>query len=875
MTNELQYSLQYSELSEQSSVELTYPRIPVFASFVKLLCYSTLTNMVHESRSDNRSTALSESWATLSDADYSLDDDLRSETTDAVSLVENAGSDDVHSIDEQPSDGGSQDAYSDEDVHPGLPPQNHSIGTGSVGALKESRLGRPIALEMLESQTETEFAEATQVIHSFSDVEVKRITEYTSSATEYDQFVGRICMKMSKNSLTLDSPFRLLYIGDASARAEILTKMGDVLVAGSETQRGRSRLDSSRYHVFLPSDALDSSPNPPDLIPIRTQIIVDDCTTAASIKHEQAPDQIFLSFKNGSLYSSRWNGTTYKISSASEWSSPDLAVFFVADGDDSVSKQRHQLAHAFVSRHRIPALVISETTSWDSPLDTLPIDHCSPHLRIEAQKMHVSRDTVTLRRLPIDLEIFGCLKSEQLNKNFAYLRQNASNELNVNTSRPSSTPSHASRDKSSAWSPNASCQSSPKPNTLYSLCTDTPVMGTIILAAGGLMSLAMTVIACKLTLALFMYLVSHSGHVSELSPATSWSFQPLSAPTNLEAAPSTIQTAGAAAVTSNESVWRSLAAVDTPSVLTEVVASKSLQAKNQSENFQIHSIGDCHIVIKTPRGFKVRNKSTPFDVVVSRGSEVLDSTLSKLFDGVYTVRVDRDEAYGLLNVTIRRHQSSTLEEHQINFGAQWLTVAGWKKAAQAASEQVRTDLDRAQTALSVAYDHLSQKVHFKSKDVSKTAARQARKFSRQSGLVLNATTTLLKTKSKELWDATNHERQKAYKVLSKQADLAFQGLVVRTHTPNEWGHAIIKRLLISADRRAKQIQQSAPKIELADVQNKMQDYLRSERLAKAQERAKQIVKDTSTSWRQRRTSRRARRAKRAGCDKKSQGCNRR
>lgn len=871
MTNELSSQLNQSELKEQPSLELTYPQILMPASLDNLLSLTASTKMINESQSDNQDTALSESWATLSDADYSFDDDIRSETTDAASLVDNTGPDDVHSIDDMRSDAGSTDAHSDRHTSRVLPHEESlvestkTLSTGSVGALRSSGLGRPIELGRPDDPNDAESVEVTQVIHLFDDEEAEEVTGHPSQKDEHSQIVGTVCMTISKNSLNLDRPFRMLYVGDAAARAKILTKVGDVLMAGPEPQKGQHRVGSSRYHVIQSSDNSDLSPNPPDLIPIRTQIVVDDCTTAASIKHEQAPDQIFLSFKNGLLYSSRWNGTTYEVSSASEWSTPDLAVFFVAPNDHPVSKQRHQLAHAFVSRHRIPILIIAESASWASHFNDLPIDHRTPHLRIEAQKTDIPGESSTLSRLPIDLETFECLESGQLNKNFAYLYKRAGSEVSINKSRHMATPSRASEEESPSWRSKAKLQERPTPLSMYSLCTDTSFLGTVMLAVGGLVSLGMGLVACKIALTLFMYLSSRAGGLSELVPATTWVLPPSPSPAILGEAPCILRTASAAIATTSKAVSKSLATLDTPSELAEWITSKSLQATNISENFQVHGIGDCHIVVKTPRGFKARNKSNAFDVVVARGSQVINSSLSKLFDGVYTVSVDREEAYGLLNVTIRRHKSTVLEEHQVDLGAQWRKVAGWKKAAQIASEQIRTDLDTAQVALSTAYDQLSEDMQFRAKGISKKAARQAKKFSQQSLLFINSTAKLLKAKSTQLRHATNHERQQAYTTLSKRADLAFQALVVYAHTTNERGRDVVGKILTSAGRTAEEIQQNTPHIALADVQNKMQECLRSEKLAKAQERAKQIVRDTSSSWRQRRASRKV---KTASCGRK-------
>jgi hypothetical protein len=598
---------------------------------------------------------------------------------------------------------------------------------------------------------------------------------------------------------------------------------------------------------------------------------VDDCTTAASIKHEQAPDQIFLSFRNGSLYSSRWNGSTYEVSSASQWSKPDLAVFLVVHDHDLISRQRQKLALAFVSRHQIPALIISESKNWVSRFNETWIDYRTPHLRIQAQDTPISGEVKTLRRVPIDLETFECLESDQLNKNFAHICSHATQDINVNSVTQASVSRHTSPGSNPLGRTNAQGRNSSKPTSLGSMCTDSPLLGTMILIVGGLLSLVMVAVASKVAMALFLYLISSAGCSGQTSPATLWSSQPSSAVAILNKPSAISQTASAAVVASTTAVSNSLAIVDTPPDMAELTTSKTLHATNKSENFEVHSIGDGHIVVKTPRGFKVRNKSPPFEVIVARGLEVLDSSLSKLFDGVYTVQIGREEAYCLLNVTIRRQRPSTLEKHQVDFGAQWLKVAGWRKAAHSAYEQVRTDLESAQITLSMAYDHISGDVQFKAHDISNKAAQQAKKLSQHSRLFLNTTAALLRARSDRLQHTSKQERQVVYKALAKRADLALRAFVVHAHTTNEQGRAIIDSILICAAQTVDRVQQKTRHIELADVQNKMQEYLRSERLAKAQERAKQIVNDTYGSWRQRRV---CKRGSRAGYGRKSRGFNR-
>jgi hypothetical protein len=874
MTDQLRLQPDLSVLVEESSIELNYPQISLPSPLATLLHHSASTTMANRSEPDNPDPALSESWTNLSDADYSLDDDLRSETTDAASLLDHTGPDDVHSIDERTSDTGSEGAHSDRSMSQDLSPHESLIDsaktlrTESVSALQESRLGHPISLRPAANSDKTEFEEVTQILEVFNDKDADEIAGCVPSGEDCCRIVGRVCMTISKNNLDVAAPFRLLYIGDKWARAEILAKIGDLLMAGPEPRQNRHKMDASRYHVVPSSCNSDSPSNHPDLVPIKTQIIVDDCFTAASIKNEGEDDHIFLSFKNGSLYSSRWNGTIHEVSSPSPWTPPDLAIFFLAHDDPAELRQRHQIAHDFVSRHQIPWLIISETRWWTESFTDRSIDHMSPHFRIAAEFEQDQAEASELRRLPIDLETFGRLEPGQLNKNFACLYNHARTRKITNACSHSST---SSSGKKASETGKAVCRDSSESNIWGSFFGDSPLRRIILMAAAGLMSLFIGLVACRISVTLLMHFLSSAGDISELSPATTWSHQPSPVATISDKTAAIIQTASSAVASGSNTASKGLATIYTPSELAEMITSKSLQSTNKSENFQVHSIGDCHIVVKTPRGFKVRSKSVPFDVVVARGVQVIDSSLSKLFDGVYTVHVNGEEAYGLLNVTIRRHKSSILEEHQVDFGAKWLMMAGWKKAAQIASEQIRNDLETAQGTLSAAYEQLSEDLQFKAKGVSKKAARQAKKISHHSRLFLESMTSLLKMETNRLRYATTSEQQDTYNALSKRAELAFQALVVYAHTTNQRGRDVLENILVSAGQTAEHLQQQSMRVDLADVQNKMQEYMRSERLAKAQERAKQIVRDTSSSWRERRALRRARRS---GCGQKGTACNR-
>lgn len=873
MTDQLRLQPGSSGQVEESPIELEYPRISIPSPLAVLIHQSAIPTMATRPDSEHSDPALSESWTNLSDADYSLDDDIYSETTDAASLLDHAGPDDIRSIDEHTSDAGSEAGQSDRSMSQDCLPQRSlvestkTLRTESIADLKQPHSAHLITLRSEPSQNESDCPEVTHIIKVLDREDTNEILGYSSSCDDYDQMVGRVCMTISKDNLDAGSPFRLLYIGDTTARAQILAKIGDALMAARQPEQNAPKLDASRYHVISSSDRSNLPSDHPELIPIRTQIIVDDCFTAASIKNEADDDHIFLSFKNGSLYSSRWNGTRYEVSPPSQWTPPDLAIFFLARNDPAELRQRHQTAHDFVSRHKIPQLIISETLSWGEGFTNLSLDPKSPHLRLEVQLKQDSGKPPVARSLPIDLKTFRRLDPEQLNKNLAYL---CKSEFDTKID----ARGHASvsrRGKKSLETFSASKQDPLELSTGNTFFTESALHRTAIMAAAGLMSLLIGLVACNILVALFMHSLASHHSISEPLPVTAWTLQSSPVPTISEKTAAVIPSASSVVVTGSNSASKGLATIYTPSELAEMISSKSLQATNRSDNFQVHSLGDCHIVVKTPRGFKVRNKSLPLDVVVARGGQAIDSSLSKLFDGVYTIRIRGEDAYGLLNVTIKGHKSFMTEECLVDFGAKWLKVAGWKKAAQIASEQVRSDLETAQVAVSAAYEELSEDFKRKATEATHKAARQAHQSLQQSRLFLQTTRRLLKAKSNDLCHATDHERHEAYTALRKRADLALQTLVVYAHTANERGRDVIANIFTIAGQTAKHIQQGATRIDLADVQNKMQEYMRSDALAKAQERAKQMVRDTSNRWRQRRALRRVRRS---GCSKKRTACNR-
>jgi hypothetical protein len=177
------------------------------------------------------------------------------------------------------------------------------------------------------------------------------------------------------------------------------------------------------------------------------------------------------------------------------------------------------------------------------------------------------------------------------------------------------------------------------------------------------------------------------------------------------------------------------------------------------DEFQFQVIGDCHVIIKQPSV----KKQPKFNVGVTRGEQSLPYELSKLFDGVYTLRLNREDAYGLVNVTVKVKSKTPKEQTlEVDFGTPWLKIENWKRAAQTVSSQVKRDLTHAQTGLFEIYSRLSTDMQVWMGDVVKKShdlRREAESFGPGSAQ-LRETRDALIARSKELTEvATRNAMQ--------------------------------------------------------------------------------------------------------------------
>jgi hypothetical protein len=843
----------HSSTARSEPLTLLFPTLPLNEDFALWLSDPNISAMTLTPHNDHPPSSLSESWALLSSSDTTSEDDTRSELTDVASIAGTNGLDDVSSIDDQEtsSEADSKDMTEDGSESEDISPFGHSSRPVAAEQVEESSHtvtgGYSIGSEAIEFEEPERWPDAEQVelkhtIRIFDEEEASEIsTHMFPESSSQLHLVATVRQTMTKGSLQLEKPFRVLYAGNPEARHIILDKIGDALVAGTESNFEARPGDSSRYHVVPTSFGTGDMPNFAELLPIHVQLVVDECTTASSVKIEKHSDMITLSFKNRPPCHSRLVSpdTTYQLESATPWVLPDIAILFMSDKDDLIARRTRRFVYAFAKRHGIPAMVVSEEPLWGRPSESISLDHKSLHLCLESRGS-ADRESRVLKRLPIDLKTFESVTPGQINRNLACLTGLHSGKM---AELPNSTPLAS---KELGLKPSQDIEKSPR-NTFGLAESIESLRRESRLGIRSLLPLGV-VVFCGLLYAftsLGLPLILHNS--SGLSQRMDMSNHSSVLPTSTGLAPTTFVPAKSGQQLGTV-VPNSIATGNPQVELAGILINPKMLQINNSDLFEIQVLGDCHLVLKPPRRIVAAKKAPKFSVEVTRENETIKHEISKLFDGVYTVRLDREDAYGSVNISIRTRTKPIISQvTEVDFGNPWLKF-GWKKAAQIASEQFRKDLSSAQISLGIAYGRLRTDLQEVTAHASKKATiirKEAWVMGEMSRKIAAKQADVVLAKSRELSLIAAERGMVASKQLSHQMQVASKALSLQ-------GRALGNDLALFAGeswnvalRQTAKLRDAASTVDLSRLRNKLQDAGGSKPLSKAQERARQLWKHSA------------------------------
>ncbi|KAE8374085.1 hypothetical protein BDV26DRAFT_270723 [Aspergillus bertholletiae] len=775
------------------------------------------------------SRPLSESWATLSASDVHSEDGSRSEQTDIGSLIDHAGSDDVASLDEQYSssevDGNEEDDYSSKSDGFGsqelpfhFPQIRGSIDDSNITTKAVFRQStESIEFTEPEKWPEAEQVELKHTIRMFEGTEAAELKNQFSINLQNAILTATVQQTMTKKSLDTDKPFRVLYIGDPEFRNIILDKIGDVLVSSTCSDFESGSTESSRYHVVPTSFGMGAVPNFAELLPIHVQLIVDECPGASVDFQNDKPNTIRLDFKNRPPCTSFWTGSEYCVSSPTEWTLPDVAILFLSSRDSPNMMETQQLARIFMERHGVPTMIISENPLWDLS-ELIPLNHHSLHMCLESRHPLTGKITV-LRRYPIDLATFESITPGQLNRNLASLVSIYAKSQNIpleNSSKIQSKPLFTVEKWTSKM-------------PFISYLNDGRELTPVLRLIGLTILLSVATILAHSALHATSIIFSQRFPRSVISNIVS---NPPSTPTSI--------------IPANDLKQTSLSTVSSSATDVRVVGNPpqdysqldnlmsgllSPPKKQESGGFEVQAVGDCHLIIKPPNKTLTGKKQPKFEVQVSRGAKLLEYELSRLFDGVYSLKLDRGDAHGVVNVTVIMASSPPLRQTTlVDFGTPWLKIANWRRAAQVISSQFIGDFSTAQVGLSEVYSRLCTDLQVLMGDVVK----KAHHLRREANVLHYGTEQLSETKdvvvsrSKQLSEVVRRTAVQPFLAVSSV-------LQEKTNKVNQETREIIGDTW-------HRISNQAHGFELKSVKDHIRSARRSQALDKAQRRAKRLMK---------------------------------
>ncbi|WEW60996.1 hypothetical protein PRK78_006485 [Emydomyces testavorans] len=786
--------------------------------------------------SDRPASSLSESWATLSNSDAHSEDDWRSEHTDNISLIGVSVADDVTSLDgrDLESDVNSEDTESHcSESRAFLPPiyreadgnfENEHITQASFVSTSES-----IVFEEPDDWPSTEVVELKRTI------EVHDNTEASQIGFPFDLGDGNLTVSLQQSivqqPINVDQPFRVLFIGNPVFKSTILDKLGDVLVASPRNSLYAGSANSSRFHVVPASFGPDATPNYAELLPIHVQLIVDECVSATDLTETE--DGICLSLKEQQTVTSTRTEFGFQLISASSWVNPDITIFFIGDDDDFPLRATRHFAFAFMARHKIPSMFISETALWNRPSSLIPLDPRTLHICLESCDPNTGVSKV-VGRYPVDLNTFENISPAQLNRNLASVtRIHGKAQVEPNSpAQKADSVQKGSDIELYGISPPCHPFSKREPD---SRPIESQILGIIITVI--LISLCCT----GLGTIIFAMAKVFAGFASvSLSIAR----RNMSAGTNTTFIPST----------STNMVETSLLLKPNAVALSDCTKEKSLstnndilkfsspaaQKPNNTDRFQVYVVGDCHVIIKVPSRLSSRRKSVKFEVKVTKAKLQLDFHVSKLFDKVYILRLAREDAHGVMNVTISVKTKPLVEQiTEVDFGTPWLKIANWKRAAQSLSYQVREDLNAAQTGLTEAFHRVSLDLQLMSDALKREAGFPRRDLIRH----MFETANEVMRKSKRISELVKRDTVK--RIMASSRTLQKQAQSV-----NKEATALVNELWAKMQLHAERIRQSAKPMDLTQFRRTVERAKKSQSLASAQKQAFQLKQDARRRWRE-------------------------
>lgn len=544
--------------------------------------------------------------------------------------------------------------------------------------------------------------EGSRTLKIFQEHEISQMLHHIRIIAPPTQVTATIRQTMIAQGLVLGKSYKVLYIGDVSAKDAIIRKLGSALA----TSLGPERFCQSRFNV-VPISSFGDVRSPEVILIDSTglEMTVEECRSASFTKRDCGNGSIKMTLSNQSVIES--SSSEYGYFVINDWSLPDVAVFYLAEDDDICAKQTRHFARKLMHRHGIPCIFISQAPLWNRHAEIIALDRRTPHVCLEA---HCSDSTKfqIIKRLPIDLGTFLKIDAGQMNRGLAYLAT-----TRIIKVRASNEPSKNFEARRALLAPDES-------DTLLShfpyfnesrMMKKAPFVKQI-LTSGFFLVLGLLIYH----LTTFSVLVNPQVSISRetpineggsavvlVRPTNTVSILPRNSPASISSSTPTLM--------NQLSATKIKAALQAKTDITSFLVDRETLKPNKSEKFYVKIVGDCHIVLRAPQWFTNIKKTPKVTFRVSRAGSVLNPQVSTLFNGIYALEIPREDAYGTLNVSISSITKPRVNEtFEVYLRPSWFQGFALRRIAEAVIGSIHSDLRNTQTGLVLAYDCTSAKL---------------------------------------------------------------------------------------------------------------------------------------------------------------------
>ncbi len=580
-------------------------------------------------------------------------------------------------------------------------------------------------------------------VADFNEEETASIVENMMLRNPPKRLVATIRQTMTRQGLSTKEPLRILYVGCQSAKQDIIRKIAGSVAASVGNGRNSvlpGHRSSQLFHV-VPITAFGSE-EPPQIELMQSsgyQIKVEDCSDAINIKYEDRSDRpdilkIMLDDDNYG-YHSVPEGTGFRLEPA--WELPHVAIFYCSENDTAEMKRVRTIAKTFMSRHKVPSIIISHVQLFDKSFGGISLDQHAIHMCLESRDPNGPRNIIH-QRLPIDLDSFKTIDARQMNRNLAYL---------TGLHEPVESPSQSSTTSKLASRPLASDIEKTSYNLGDSVNFLRPRTGAEWRALLPVGLLLLGVFGAVFT-GTFNYktgashAVSINGNLAFTEPtsaiSTTTTAATLEVGTSLTTSTMTRTATKTITVVHSESNAPNRLAIKPSTELGRVIEKPQviINTDEQSTMCSAEILGDREILIRIPEAkMLIWLSREALSVNVSRESaKVEPERVYTTVDGII-LQLAREEAYGLLNISIITTRKPKINEtFVLDFGPNWthdfqgLFWARLHNQIQSTSNLVNNTVAKwwkfAEKALPQS-DSLTELTRQRLEEVNKLAAEQA------------------------------------------------------------------------------------------------------------------------------------------------------